>query len=253
MEWTPIDQGWRIEAEGLRIHVAASGAAAGDAPPLGVLHVTQGELDLARAIVDLERREIVQSIGSSELVARLLAEMPEDIRQRLLTARGERIDLERRLPAARARSANTVGSSPLYADGRGASIMELGTSFHTAIAHRGRTYVVERSICPRPDCDCQELFLHVEGADRSGVSALLHLDTGDIDHRRAWGVPEGVADELIDALLAQHPDLRQRAARDYADLKELARRSERKATRKPSKNAPCPCGSGRRYKACCGR
>ena len=53
------------------------------------------------------------------------------------------------------------------------------------------------------------------------------------------------------ALVAVEPDQDE----DIADLEKLLRQARLSAamSARPRKNAPCPCGSGRKYKSCCSR
>ena len=69
----------------------------------------------------------------------------------------------------------------------------------------------------------------------------------------AHDILEDCIDRGWHALVGIEPDM----PPDLSDYEWLLRRYERAAAlevpRGPSQNAPCPCGSGRKYKRCCGR
>ncbi len=130
--------------------------------------------------------------------------------------------------------------------------------------------------CVTPDCDCHDVSLHFlrvrAGSDGipKGLKAIgsaaydYELGTTKVRHEPADGKP--LIGDLVDAMLAAHPSYRDDAKRRHGQLRALYARSVREAKQhvetagipikraepKVGRNQPCPCGSGKKYKKCCG-
>jgi hypothetical protein len=130
-----------------------------------------------------------------------------------------------------------------------------------------QTWVLDDQHCVRAKCSCQEAVLSFfelrPSAQPSGNGSEPTLciryayDTGQIEalsnvKDRRWS---GKA--FVDALKKVLPDVDSVLAKRQALLRRLYRRAlSRKTIRlqapKPGRNDPCPCGSGKKYKKCCG-
>ena len=131
-----------------------------------------------------------------------------------------------------------------------------------------RTFIFDDLYCPRPDCDCQQAHLLcaelTEGA-RDGdhlddlFTALISFDglskVGEVN-----AGTRADAEAIFAAWQIKYPDTQAAMRRHYDVVRDVAQRSlveggrpRPRSTRKPARNAPCPCGSGLKYKRCCAR
>ncbi len=99
--------------------------------------------------------------------------------------------------------------------------------------------------------------------DNVPILMLYNYKTGE------WGVakegdikpPTGLAAEAISYLAAEYPEYRDMLKKRHRTLEKLydayQKRTARTAAplkpKTPGRNDPCPCGSGKKYKRCCGR
>jgi len=140
------------------------------------------------------------------------------------------------------------------------SVMVGGTHVDFAFDFEGRSIVVVEMFCPSPECDCgvgSLVFLEeqVLGEGEVEFTDLFRADVTLVGERR-----DVVGDEpQLEPIYAEFirlfaPDLTHLTHR-YEAVRVVGRRSlePRKFTKAPSKNALCPCGSGKKYKSCCGR
>ena len=135
-----------------------------------------------------------------------------------------------------------------------------------AIIRQGSVeWVIHDHYCANPQCDCNEVqfaFLQVdpEPDELTGVEfdARVDLGTGDIYLQDREDIDEHEALFLVQAFLSQGRPLEQFRRRlieskRFGERVLRARRAPLKPTRRISRNGPCPCGSGKKYKSCCGR
>jgi hypothetical protein len=109
--------------------------------------------------------------------------------------------------------------------------------------------------CVKPECACGELIVdfgpvvprgapHPGHVEIDGTEATLHPD-----HERH----RVRLTELWTAYCRRHADHRERFARRSATMHGLAGQIvAAPPTPKVGRNAPCPCGSGHKFKQCCG-
>ena len=139
----------------------------------------------------------------------------------------------------------------------------------------GHLYQVDTMFCVDPDCDCTESRLSV--LEISGDNKNLN-EVGGARLPEETMVPQGYLDDGLDktSFIRIYMEWRRRnvpARERLLELRELTRqrglellrfasaRSRPAAapqlspparqTKKPGRNAPCPCGSGKKYKRCC--
>jgi hypothetical protein len=129
-----------------------------------------------------------------------------------------------------------------------------------------QTWLLDDQHCVRAKCSCQEAVLSFfELRPSAQYSALgseptlcirYAYDTGQIEPL-SGAKGRGSRQDFVDALREVLPDLNSVLAKRQALLRRLYRRAlSRKTIRlqapKPSRNELCPCGSGKKYKKCCG-
>jgi hypothetical protein len=130
-----------------------------------------------------------------------------------------------------------------------------------------QTWLLDDQHCVRANCSCQEAALSFfelrPSAQHSGIASEPTLciryayDTGQIEPLSGAKDGRWSGRDFVDALREVLPDLDPVLAKRQALLRRLYRRAlSRKTIRlqapKPGRNDPCPCGSGKKYKKCCG-
>jgi hypothetical protein len=125
--------------------------------------------------------------------------------------------------------------------------------------YRGSDYFAVDYYCVMPDCDCDDVDLAFAGEEPAG-EVRIELGSGETELIPGPGGAE-VLPVLWDHFLKRHHGvdiLRRRSAamkrfgREYITSVSEQRQEERPSV-KVGRNQPCPCGSGKKYKRCCGR
>ena len=132
----------------------------------------------------------------------------------------------------------------------------------------GGHWLVVDQYCVNPRCNCQDTLLNFRRVPEGATRVQSVSSNGPFffyDHERGTIDPsasnEAEARAVLQALIQKRPDL-DRVLGDRHRLLRLlhARQQEavRPATMQPvrrtniGRNEPCPCGSGKKYKKCCG-
>jgi hypothetical protein len=135
-------------------------------------------------------------------------------------------------------------------------------------------YALMESYCTDPDCDCRRVMLNVVNPEISKEDYLASISYG-FDREEEFAGPfldplnpqskyagelftlvkMVLADPAYTARLEAHYKEVKRALKDPAHkihrILADARRTSRQRPKKIGRNAPCPCGSDRKYKKCC--
>ncbi len=145
-------------------------------------------------------------------------------------------------------------------------------------------YAFIESYCDEPDCDCRRVFFNVLASRRNKILAVIAYGWESKRFYANWfgaNDPETIRDlqgpilnpaspqsklaptllQKVEDILLKDRNYVNRLKRHYAMFKEAIDKEEVKQSqpRKPasvkkiSRNAPCPCGSGKKYKKCCGK
>lgn len=144
-------------------------------------------------------------------------------------------------------------------------------------------YVFIESYCPDPACDCRRVMVEVRkkphysveahialGLDRDDENPGPYLDPLNEQGEHAEALLEAfrgilLTDDAYMARLGRHYRAFKAAVADpshavHERIRQYDERIEANASSAPSapetpaarRNEPCPCGSGRKYKRCCG-
>ena len=119
-------------------------------------------------------------------------------------------------------------------------------------------------LCPTPGCDCHEarvVFFDDDAESGDAVGSVL-LEFGGADGFNVLEMASecGPSDRLIKdlwALFERRHDIGRFLRRREAQLKAIGETLWRpvatpvRVVPQPGRNAPCPCGSGRKFKKCC--
>jgi len=142
-------------------------------------------------------------------------------------------------------------------------------------------YGLIESYCNEPDCDCRRVFFNVYDWEREEILAVIAYGWEDVDYYADWlgfGNPDmwqemkgpalskmskqsPLAPVLLEKVkvILQDEGYVKRLQRHYrlfrstVDAEEQKPHQPRRVEKKVGRNDPCPCGSGKKYKYCCGR
>jgi hypothetical protein len=156
-----------------------------------------------------------------------------------------------------------------------------GSSYSYAVKYDGREYLVEDLYCPNPRCNCskvQLLFLEAvtEGDEETGRITLRDGFMAEVTFDERLKVVEtfacspDTAQQVLSLWREGYDDELGILKKRYEQVKKIGERSVSSRIVKPvAENAPpdnahvsaskprrndrCPCGSGKKYKRCCGR
>jgi len=130
--------------------------------------------------------------------------------------------------------------------------------------HAEVPWLSDDQYCCNPKCRCQEAVLSfIRLSPRAGREPLrptLSLSYRYREGRVRWVDPEnlrGSEPDLLESLKNARPDLDALLAERQGLLRRLCGRTVKRQTLptptpKIGRNAPCPCGSGKKWKKCCG-
>jgi hypothetical protein len=131
--------------------------------------------------------------------------------------------------------------------------------------HAQEPWLSDDQYCCSPKCLCEEAALSfIRLSPRAGREPLrptLSLSYRYREGKVGWVDPEknsGCSEQdLLESLKNAHPDLDSLLAERQGLLRRLCgrtvkRQTIRTATPKIGRNDPCPCGSGKKWKRCCG-
>lgn len=122
-------------------------------------------------------------------------------------------------------------------------------------------FIAEDLFCVKPTCTCDEAVVAFTPANTAGAqdvgSIRLRISTLDVVERRVEANDAALLDRLWLAFSARHRRLTARLSERNKQLVELAsdhlhRGAPVRSTPRAGRNEPCPCGSGKKYKRCCG-
>jgi len=198
------------------------------------------------------------------LAAQILAAIPRDVRSRTLVDfelkyKDKRLQ-EYRIPPEDARSGRMVA----YLDivfGTENAMAERGVHYGNFDVD-GKSYLTNVEYCPNPACDCRSVravFYEMEQSAEEDTRRLIwrlvidwHFD-GRIEEKKRDQISPGTANRLIAAWQERHGKDIAGFEEEYEQVKAVGRRSlESRPRAKVGRNQPCPCGSGKKYKRCCG-
>ena len=124
-----------------------------------------------------------------------------------------------------------------------------------------QSYWAVDSWCLAPRCTCQEIVVEFFMADGTGSVGAIRIEVrrssvvGVLGHdARLRPLGETLlGDSSMGEELRARRNLIRRVSRELPRFLSSRREGPAGSTPTPSRNGPCPCGSGKRYKRCCGR
>ena len=121
----------------------------------------------------------------------------------------------------------------------------------------GRRYEASEMYCPIPTCDCAEVFIGFDQPNRRGAPSAGHVVVTGSGAAELFPRRNGSdrLQRLWNAFRQRHPNYLARFERRYPKIKTVGELSLNRpilAAPKIGRNQACPCGSGKKYKRCCG-
>ena len=121
------------------------------------------------------------------------------------------------------------------------------------VGHGGHHYWASDQHCPNAACSCREIVVTLSDLNTPDTRTVgqFRIDLQSSKPRSKASSPsaerlfEPLWDKYGTELIRRHEEVR-RAVVDYA-----ASRREMTRSANPGRNAPCPCGSGKKFKRCC--
>ena len=128
----------------------------------------------------------------------------------------------------------------------------------------GHYYWLDDTYCMNPDCPCRDIAFHVVdlGRGEGGHKQVgtITVELGD------WKRPTFEGDTHLSRIWEKFilpTGSRREVRRRFHEMKRASKAMKKSlvvekpinatGVRKPGRNTPCPCGSGRKYKRCCGQ
>lgn len=236
-----------------------------------------------------ERRGPPRSAEVTALVREFLVRFPDEGFQELVRRHHEQRAAKERLEAYSLEGASQ-GTLLCYSDliYESGGVSRTGRRFSFFFHHEGRDYLIEDHYCPKPRCDCRrvhvEFWERVESTARSPrvdvrqeCMGMFLLD-GTFERLQFSREDPRIAERLCRAWHQQCGHQLEEFRRRYQQIKALGQRRlgespvtstaapdklpdrvplpPREASplgRRVGRNEPCPCGSGQKFKRCCGR
>ena len=257
----------------VRLHVREVGA--GGADLVGALCLEAWFDPATGAIV----RPTELTPSEQALMQEAAAALPAGALQAVLEDRDAGHDVEGNLAAATIPVKDVqegVLQSWLHHATGGRDMASGGHAVAGSLDHAGRTWYLDVLYCPNPDCNCRKFHVvgmvvdRSEGEENSGEGVLSDrfIIQGRFHSPRLEIFEcdpgfEKTALAVVKTWLDRNPGKRALFERQYAEVHEIGARALRetgwsppqaKAPRpKVGRNEACPCGSGKKYKQCCGR
>ncbi len=131
------------------------------------------------------------------------------------------------------------------------------------VQHQGQSLVTIDLYCTNPTCKCTDsvwTFFSRNDPKHPVFSIEYDYQKSQVKGDRTTDISLDAAAALIEQVREKHPDLDQKLAHRNQLLRTMRNKSllshpkhpSRKRMASVSRNAPCPCGSGKKYKHCCG-
>ena len=134
-----------------------------------------------------------------------------------------------------------------------------------------KQYIAVDYYCPNPKCDCRDVTLvfdrvaHSKAAGPPALKCKINFDTEKrVIEEKGAGISAQFAESMLEELMALFAGAGIELFKErYSHIKEWGKAClqpelrKRKmplaaAAPKVGRNSPCPCGSGKKYKRCCG-
>lgn len=194
------------------------------------------------------------------------------------------------MPAKEVEEGKLISYAQVF--GKDGSIMHGGRGYACRLEAEESTYIVEDLYCPNPACHCHEAWLIFLRQARGTNAIVDGFDVrvslkGKVKEIGAYSCSREEAEQLFVRWRSENPDGFQQLACRYEEIKSVGARILAEASdvpnpkaiiepmqpprasdgrsptsktsfkeipsRKTGRNDPCPCGSGRKFKKCCGR
>ena len=155
-------------------------------------------------------------------------------------------------------------------EGQMVAWLEVGTEGNHAVmqfSHDGDMYIAFDRYCPNPKCDCRKAHISFSYLDPDGRAKKELFEAelpfhGEPKVKERYACCTAEAKKIVGAWQRRYPKFQELSRRRYERVKEIHAETlasedrlapARVAEASPRPNDRCPCGSGKKYKKCCGR
>ena len=146
--------------------------------------------------------------------------------------------------------------------GQGRSVFRRGHSSLERITLAGAEWLVDHQHCPNQECDCERArvaLVRVSEGAPARFDVMVDLEEEAYGAaKNLQGLTQEETEHVLDAYDAAKPELFRQLAVERTSVQAVALQSAIRHSRtgrrgRVARNSPCPCGSGARFKGCCGR
>jgi len=126
-------------------------------------------------------------------------------------------------------------------------------------------YIMYDQYCMNPSCKCDDVILiFTESENNDSEFAIrLSLKRKRYEILDIYGISKRQVDEIVKGSLKDSAEAMELLKKRYKEMKEAGKAVLQGSpeinsnkielpVEKPKRNDPCPCGSGKKYKKCCG-
>ena len=211
----------------------------------------------------IESSEIfMQGLGYEALVDEFMGSIDERIKAEILSRAGQKAEKEHALRDDIELSRYSANSMVLYSE-----IYSTKPFEDLYLELEGKEYFVLDQYCPNPKCNCKDvvLLLYVVDVDTiKGEPILTYKIKFETGKGTVVDKSIGISSRFVKDLHASLSNAfggsdfsffenRYRKIKEWGSSHLGAKGAKAiKTTQKAGRNDPCPCGSGKKYKKCCG-
>lgn len=127
----------------------------------------------------------------------------------------------------------------------------------------GKQYLMEDHYCIDPKCECHQVIVHfiLDHPKENDYQHLFSIHYSLRDNKYSFSNDEQCSEEyenLVNYVFNKRSDLDDLFKSRYKAVKEqgkryIKERNQPVKSNKVGRNEPCPCGSSKKYKNCCGK
>ncbi|MGV3489256.1 MAG: YecA family protein [Tuberibacillus sp.] len=138
------------------------------------------------------------------------------------------------------------------------------TEYQIITEYNEVSYHINDRYCMNPGCKCDNVILNFVEINQNSwtkadFSVMLYFKTKKFDIIDYYHISKRDVIEIVKHSLKESDEATELFNVRYQEMKELGRKFLKgivglNEVKKPkiNRNAPCPCGSGKKYKKCCG-
>jgi hypothetical protein len=225
------------------------------------------EFTINLSLKDWQFESLVNRRASQELVGKILKEFQNDLTPQIKERFQKRYQIVKEF-AKRALKFDLSEDEILSGAMRGywEVFGDSESVFSFEFEHEDQRYLIIDQYCLNPECDCQNAAItfvaYDDGSTEDAFAVFVDLKMKyKIEFSK---IPKKKLQQIVAAWLQDQPEAAETIAYRYEKMKEVGRLALERNRKQQiaqaaalrsniGRNDPCPCGSGKKYKKCCGR